>query len=64
MLIKTNLDILGELRRSQITVTALAEEMGWSRQTLSTRLNSRDKPDPTFKEEVLSAIARVKAKGQ
>ena len=60
LVLKTNDDILGELRRRRITVTALAKEMGWNRQTLSARLNNRGRPDATFKGEVIAAIERLK----
>ena len=60
MVIKTNDDILGELRRQHITVTALAEEMGWNRQTLSARLNNRGRPDTALKTQILAAIERLK----
>ena len=59
-MIKTNRDILGELRRHGITVTALAESLGLNRTTLSMRLNQRDKPDPEFLAEVREKIEELK----
>jgi len=60
MAIKTNRDILLELRRHDITVTDMAKALGVSRTGLAARLQHRDRPDPDFLASVKAKIEELK----
>ena len=55
----TNRHLLGEAKRRGISVVALAAHLGISRQTLSTRLNSLDRPSKEWVAQVLDALDTI-----
>ena len=57
--IKTNADLRGEIAKRGTTVTAVAAEMGKSRNWLSDRLNFPARPEQRFIDQVMEAIEKV-----
>ncbi len=57
--IRTNADLRAEIVRQGTTVTAVAKQMGKSRNWLSDRLNFPAKPEQRFIDAVLEAIQEV-----